>query len=265
MGLSACSGTHRAMAPIVLPLEIRSGMPTIAVRVDGIPFELFVDLAGYAAVGLTPAELAQMDVQYVAEPTRSVNAAGTIVETRRFVVPDLVLGDTRFENLQGSEFVAPAESMPPDRNGYIGFALLSQFLLVIDYPRRTLRLFRSGEPGVLLYECGPNMFDVEVVHGVAQSVARTDVGWRRFTWDTGSRRSVMRPLAVDRAKVQTSESGGSSRDRQQRFELGGHDVGPQDFAVIEYPALGADGVLGTDFFQSRVVCLDIRQGIGAAR
>ena len=264
--MTSCATDGRVSAPpIDLPLELRSGMPTVTVDIGGKPLRLFVDLGGYSAVGLTSGELRQVHVEYLSESIRSTNAAGEINESRRFAVPDVALGGVSLGELAGSEFIFAADAAPPDRNGYIGFALLSRFLLVIDYPSRSLRLFRSGEPGVLLRECGPKTFEVQVVDGVAQSTAKTDYGWRVFSWDTGSTRNVIRPSVVGRADTRATMTREITSQRVTSFVLGGHEFGPQQFAVIGYPALGVDGVLGTDFFSSRVVCLDIPQGIGAAR
>ena len=267
VAMSGCSTTTVAIQPpIEVSLELRSGMPTTTVGVGGTPLRLFVDLGGYSAIALTPAELGKVQVRYLAESMRSTNASGDIYETRRFVAPGVSLGGVLLGNFEGTEFVFPEAAAPPDRNGFIGFALLSRFLLVIDYPGRSLRLYASGSREAMVRECGDKSFDIDVVNGVAQSTADTDHGKLVFSWDTGSIRSVIRPSAVG-ISVQGAASGPGlpAAHRMNKFVLGSRDFGPQTLLPIDYRGVAVDGVLGTDFFASRVVCLDIGRGKGAVK
>src|ERR1700676_1018060 len=187
--IAGCSTTPGAIQPLIqVPLELRSGMPTTTVSIGGIELNLFVDLGGYSAIALTAAELKREPVRYLTDSTRSTNASGDIYESPRFVAPGVSLGGVLLGDLEGSEFIFPEAAAPPDRNGFIGFALLSRFLLIVDYPDRSLRLYASGD----------NSFEIDVVSGIAQSIADTDYGRLVFSWDTGSTRSVVRPSAIGR-------------------------------------------------------------------
>jgi hypothetical protein len=264
--IAGCSTTPGAIQPLIqVPLELRSGMPTTTVSIDGIELNLFVDLGGYSAIALTEAELKRVAVRYLTESTRSTDASGDIYESRRFVAPAVSLGGVLLGDLEGSEFIFPEAAAPPDRNGFIGFALLSRFLLIVDYPDRSLRLYASGSREAMTRECGDNSFEIDVVSGIAQSIADTDYGRLVFSWDTGSTRSVVRPSAIGgrvRAGTPASET---LPQRMAKFVLGSRDFGPQSFLPIDYRGVTVDGVLGTDFFASRVVCLDIGRGKGAVR
>jgi hypothetical protein len=266
VAISACSTTPGAIQPwIEVPLELRSGMPTTVVSIGGTPLKLFIDLGGYSAIALTEAELKQVAVRYLTESTRSTNASGDIYDGRRFVAPGVSLGGVLLGDLEGSEFVFPETAAPPDRNGYVGFALLSRFLLIVDYPNGSLRLYASGSKEAMVRECGANSFEIDVVGGVAQSIADTDHGQLVFSWDTGSTRSVVRPSAIGR-RVRAGAPGSEALPhRMAKFVLGSRDFGPQSFLPIDYRGVTVDGVLGTDFFASRVVCLDIGRGKGAVR
>ncbi len=264
--IAGCSTTPSAIQPLIqVPLELRSGMPTTTVSIGGTQLNLFVDLGGYSAIALTEAELKRVAVRYLTDSTRSTNASGDIYESRRFVAPGVSLGGVLLGDLEGSEFIFPETAAPPDRNGFIGFALLSRFLLIVDYPNRSLRLYASGSKDAMTRECGDNSFEIDVVSGIAQSIADTDYGRLVFSWDTGSTRSVVRPSAIG-GRVRTGAPGsGTPTYRMAKFVLGGRDFGPQSFLPIDYRGVMVDGVLGTDFFASRVVCLDIGRGKGAVR
>jgi len=264
--IAGCSTTPSAIQPLIqVPLELRSGMPTTTVSIGGTQLNLFVDFGGYSAIALTEAELKRVAVRYLTDSTRSTNASGDIYESRRFVAPGVSLGGVLLGDLEGSEFIFPETAAPPDRNGFIGFALLSRFLLIVDYPNRSLRLYASGSKDAMTRECGDNSFEIDVVSGIAQSIADTDYGRLVFSWDTGSTRSVVRPSAIG-GRVRTGAPGsGTPTYRMAKFVLGGRDFGPQSFLPIDYRGVMVDGVLGTDFFASRVVCLDIGRGKGAVR
>ncbi len=240
-------------------------MPTATIGIGGKPLRLFIDLGGHGALALTQNELMQVPVSYLTESIRSTNASGEIRESRRFVAPDVVLGGVSFGDLEGSEFIFPPTAAPPDRNGYIGFALLSRFLVVLDYAHQALRLYPSGSAEAFLRECGPETFVIDIVDGVPQSVVKTNSGRLVFSWDTGSTRSVIRPSAVGRVASNTQDARGFQSHMIESFVLGAKQFGPQAFVLIDYPGLAVDGVLGTDFFASHVVCLDIPQGAGAVR
>jgi hypothetical protein len=263
--MAGCASTPITVEPINVPLELRSGMPTATVLVGGTQFRLFVDLGGYSAIALTATELKRVEVRYLADLTRSTNASGDIYESRRFIAPEVSLGGVLFGDLEGSEFTFPEAAAPPDRNGFIGFALLSRFLLVLDYPSRSLRLYPGGYKDAMIRECGDQSFEIDTVNGIAQSIADTDYGRLVFSWDTGSTRSVVRPSTLGAAARGRTAGAGTSPQTTAKFILGGRDFGPQTFLPIDYRAVAVDGVLGTDFFASRVVCLDIGRGKGAVR
>jgi hypothetical protein len=266
IAIAGCSSAPSAtQPPIHVPLELRSGMPTTTVNIGGTPLKLFVDLGGYSAIALTERELSQTAVRYLTESTRSTNASGEIYESRRFIAPQVSLGGVLVGDLEGSEFVFPETAAPPDRNGYIGFALLSRFLLIVDYPSGSLRLYASGSKDAMIRECGDKSFEIDVVNGVAQTIADTDHGKLVFSWDTGSIRSVIRPSAVGVSVKAGVAERGAPPHRLSKFVLGGRDFGPQSFLPIDYRGIAVDGVLGTDFFASRVVCLDIGRGKGAVK
>jgi hypothetical protein len=264
--IAGCSTTPGAIRPLIqVPLELRSGMPTTTVSIGGTQLDLFVDLGGYSAIALTEAELKRVSVRYLTDSTRSTNASGDIYESRRFVAPGVSLGGVLLGDLEGSEFIFPEAAAPPDRNGFIGFALLSRFLLIVDYPDRSLRLYASGSRDAMTRECGDNSFEIDVVGGIAQSIADTDHGRLVFSWDTGSTRSVVRPSAIG-GRVRTGTPGSEAfPHKMAKFILGSRDFGPQTFLPIDYRGVTVDGVLGTDFFASRVVCLDIGRGKGGVR
>jgi hypothetical protein len=262
----ACSTAEPALeaskpVPLVdIPIELRQRLPNVDVLISGQRFKLFLDLGGFHAIGLTSAELGRADVQWIDSPHTLMNSADNMFESRRFIAPDVAIGGVSFGDLEGGEFLFDDTLAPPDRNGYIGMGLLGQFLVVLDYPARRVRLYASGDRRAFAAECGRNAFDVSLVDRVAQSVLSTEHGDLRVEWDTGATHNFIRPAAIGRGRdagpAQPSLTIASVR-------LAAQELGPLEFRVAQFHAPALDAILGTSFFLSKKVCLDLPQGLGA--
>jgi hypothetical protein len=251
--------------PLVeIPIELRQRLPNVEVLLSGQRFKLFLDLGGFHAISLTTAELKRADVRWVDNPDTFFNSAGKMFESRRFTVPNVVIGGASFGELEGGELVFDDALAPPDRNGYIGMGLLGQFLIVLDYPARRVRLYSSGDLRALAAECGRKTFDVAVVDMVAQSVVRTEQGELRVEWDTGATNNFIRPATIGRGRDNDRRSDPAQKTvTLASVRLGAQELGPLEFRVAEFRAPVLDAILGTSFFLSRKVCLDLPQGVGA--
>jgi hypothetical protein len=267
---SACSTVQPSLnqskpGPFVeLPIELRHRLPTVEVLVSGQPFKLFLDLGGFHAISLTTAELARARVRFHDSSHEFMNSAGTMFESRRFIAPNVVIGGVSFGDLEGGEFLFDGAVAPPDNNGYIGMGLLGQYLVVLDYPAKRVRLYQSGDVRAFESECGRNSFEVSLGDKAAQSVVRTDDGDLLVEWDTGATHNFIRPSAIRRR-----ESAGRRSDMEQptltiaSLRFGAQEVGPQEFQVAQFYAPALDAIFGTSFFASRRVCLDVPEGRGA--
>jgi hypothetical protein len=252
-------------APLLdIPIELRQRLPNVDVLISGQRFKLFLDLGGFHAISLTTAELGRVEVRFLDSPHEFMNSAGRMFESRRFTAASVAIGGLSFGELEGGEFVFDDALAPPDRNGYIGMGLLGQFLVVLDYPARHVRLYRSGDDRAIEAECGRNTFEVSLVDTVAQSVVRTEYGDLRVEWDTGATHNFIRPAAIRRGR----DADGRTEPAQPTVtiasaRLAGQEVGPLEFRVAQFHAPALDAILGTSFFLSRKVCLDLPQGKGA--
>jgi hypothetical protein len=251
--------------PLVeIPIELRQRLPNVEVLISGQRFKLFVDLGGFHAISLTTAELERADVRLVDNPDTFFNSAGKMFESRRFTAPDVVIGGASFGELDGGELLFDDALAPPDRNGYIGMGLLGQFLVVLDYPARRIRLYPSGDGRALAAECGRNTFEVSLVDMVAQSVVRTELGDLRVEWDTGATHNFIRPATVARGRDAARRTDAAqSTVTLASVRLAAQELGPLEFRVAQFRAPVLDAIFGTSFFLSRKVCLDLPQGRGA--
>jgi hypothetical protein len=173
------------------------------------------------------------------------------------------LGDLPLGDIEGGESTF-GDAAPPDRNGYIGMPVLGRYLLVLDYPRKRVRLYKSGNSEAFSRECGARTFRVDFVNGIAQSIGSTEFGDRLFLWDTGATDNVIRPSALPPTQaVGRQIDDGPPVTYIERLELAEQNIGPQQFRIVPFGAPAVDAYLGADLFLSRKVCLDIPQRKGA--
>jgi hypothetical protein len=248
-----------------IPLEIRYGIPTVDVSISGNVFRLFLDLGGHRAIALTSEELARANVRFLDHSERFTNSAGQNLESRQFIAYKVVLGNFALGDLEGGESIFGAAA-PPDRNGYIGMPVLGKYLLVLDYPAKRIRLYRSGDSLALESECGHGTFSISLVNGIALSVATTEFGDRLFIWDTGTTHNFIRPssIPVEKSAGRIVDDG-SPVMSMESLSLGGRQLGPQEFRLVPFGAPDVDGYFGANVFASRRVCLDIPRGRGSIR
>src|SRR5258706_8947702 len=248
-----------------IPVEIRNRLPTVDVRVSGQPLRLFLDLGGHRAIALTTSELLRIPVRFNDSSDQFRNSKDQVLTSRRFLAEGVFLGSFDLGDLEGGESIF-GDSAPPDRNGYIGMPVLGRYLLVIDYPQKRVRLYASGNTTAMTDECGAKTFPVRLEKGIAVSIGHTEHGDRLFIWDTGSTDNVVRPSAIPPEKGAGRRiDDGPPVVTLERLTLGGLDIGPQQFRLVQFGAPDVDAYLGADLFESRRVCLDIPKGIGAIR
>ena len=262
----APSAPQPAPRPLAeIPIEIRHRLPTVDVRVSGELLKLFLDLGGHQAIALTPSELSRTNVRFRARSSQFRNSRGQVLESRQFVAENVVLGSFPLGDLEGGESIF-GDSVPPDRNGYIGMPVLGRYLLVVDYPAKRIRLYKSGDASALRSECGENTFPVALVNGIAVTAGSTENGNHLFLWDTGSTDNVFRPSALPSdTAVGRRIDDGPPVVNIHGLKLGGYDVGSQEFRLVQFGAPAVDAVFGEGLFAKRRVCLDIPQGKGAMR
>ena len=271
-GAILCGGCSAMSIPVIplpeplaeIPIEIRYRLPTVDVRISGAPFKLFLDLGGHRAIALTTAELSRVPVRFSGTWRQSRNSHGQILQSRDFVAENVVLAEFPLGDVEGGELIF-GSAVPPEQNGYIGIPILGRYLLVIDYPTKRVRFYKSGDLSALARECGTRTFDVALVNGeIPQTIGTTEFGNRLFLWDTGSTDNVIRPAALPSDRATGSQiDDGPPVVNVNTLKLGQYNVAPQRFRVVPFGAPEVDAYLGYDLFASRRVCLDIPQGKGA--
>jgi hypothetical protein len=234
-------------APVVaLPLSFREGLPELDVVVAAQHLSLMFDTGAGAAIALSPSVLQRLPgVAYTGRTRRFRDARGELLSSREFLLSELALGPLILHGVTGQELVYSEDFAPPNREGYVGRALVARHRLLIDYAARRLTIL-SGEAQPderELHERPPTPVDVDS-NGIVVR-ASLDGSRARFVLDTGATRSVLRLRG---------SSGRTARhdlvvcgDALPAFELLEPDMGPP----------GVDGMLGRSFFEARRVLVDL--------
>lgn len=245
-----------------ISFQLIGRLPTVQATTSGKTLPLILDLGAFAAVALTTEALNSTPVKFDGRSLEWRDASGYTFKARTFQVDDLSIGHFSAGSTSGAEFRYPDGDASHAQVGYVGFGLLSHFLLVFDYQKDELRLYPPGDSADMAAECGKHHFPIDVIDGVVESKFNTEHGQLIFQWDTGSAKDLIRPSVVGMKK-------GDYRDGQSypfsRFETGGTDFGRTRISLREFVAPDVDGVLGTDFFEGKVVCFDPTNRIAAVR
>ncbi|HMH67027.1 MAG TPA: hypothetical protein VK519_03810 [Pinirhizobacter sp.] len=193
---SGASSAQSNEGPIRISFETNdTGLPTVVVKINGVPVTLFLDYGGYAQLAVKSEALGLTAVRFTSDVQRSRDAQGRDRVSRKFTAQTLSVGSRNWQDVSGTELPAsPAFRFP--QSGYLGFGILKSYLAVFDYAGNELRLYPPGDRKALVRECGSSTFPISVVDGVTQTTAKTWYGERTFQFDTGSNMDLLRPASV---------------------------------------------------------------------
>lgn len=258
LAVAGASPTQGKSELIEVPFKLENRLPTVTATIAGKPLSLFVDLGGYRGIALVARKEGDIELNYGDQIEQWRNSEGKVFTSRLFSVSSVKVGPADFGSLEGIEL--PVEDRTFAQDGFLGFPALSRFLVVLDYPNQRMRFYPSGSKEDLKRECG-SVFPLQVVAGVVQSTIETDRGPLIFQWDTGSTENVLRPSSLP----ESSYGKDVTSFPLTKFVVGGHDFGRIRIPLREFVAPNVDGILGTDFFESKVVCLDLQNQLGGIR
>jgi hypothetical protein len=236
-----------------IPFKLVSRLPTIEARISGHPVSLFLDLGAYKSLALTTKALKGIPVTFTGQSETYRDSTGQTHTKRVFVTDELAADGFKVSGLDGVEFSYPSGSGDFSQDGYLGLGFLRRYFLVFDYEHSVLKLYPLGSSGTSTRAaCGDGSpFRIDLSKGVVETKIDTEKGSFVFQLDTGSTENVLRPSAVG-LPVDTKQTSFAF----MKFNLSHYKAARTRFPLREFAAPDVDGVLGTDFFESRVICLD---------
>ena len=238
----------------VIHVEIVNGNPVTSARVGDEHVDVVVDTGGLGGIAISPEDLERLTVTFTGKSIERTDAAGDTFESRAFIVPELFLGDHRFEEVEGFERIGSSGGFAggPPMN-VLGRALLHDFTVVVDYPNGEIRLYSPDQSNSV---CGPSTGElVEQDDDILALPVETDGGQMLALMDTGATYSFVQKTVVTSRNLSTVDE----FYRTSSFRVGGRDFGPLEMVVL--PINGApqiDALVGTNFFSNHTVCFDYR-------
>jgi hypothetical protein len=252
--------------PIRLPLTFIQSTPVTKITVGGRSLQAIVDISGGDADGaLTLSKDAIESVNGQSLGTAVANDAFGHEFTRpRFKVSGVTIGGHTFDDIRVVQALVPTDGDGPPVPNAIGKHFLSQYFLVVDYARKSIGLWPPDTKNPADVNCGSARIPMEptVEDLLAVSDFDTPSGRVRLLWSTGNGYSMLPETIAGKLRLVTANRGPNTPQFYQSKTLsaGGQDLGPLEFVVQPLKLPGDfEGILGGNFFEHHVVCLDYQR------
>lgn len=254
----AASGSERLTGataePVIVPIEIRDNFPILMANVNGLEIPLKFDLGDGDSLVLQEAVLDQLGATATGE-TAKMRGIDGVFETPLYTVSHVRLGTATFVNVVARADVRAGDYEPGKQGekGFLGTGLLKGYLIRLDYRRREMTLVPRFEGSREFKSCtGVEVPFLPEWKSAPVTEALTDWGRAVLWWDTGSPVSALRESFVQGPKPEREDETATTK----RFVLGDTDFGPVEFNfwAMELPKF--DGLVGYNFFEHHVVCVD---------
>jgi hypothetical protein len=234
----------------VAPMHFRGLMPVIEVKLNGQgPFVFAIDTGGGMQADIDPSVATQLKL----EPL------GTVLSGDPSLQNDRRLETTRIDSLTfgGAEFRNVTALIRPQRitkdypsvDGMLGFALFTDYLLILDYPAMEVRLAHGNLPvangaDILSFEIENRIPVIEIAIGKLRMKAHIDSG--NFVAGFILPEAVVEqlpllspPVTVGRARSVSNQIEIKQAQLRDTIHIGSFDY-PQ--AMIAFPALSNTNV-----------------------
>jgi hypothetical protein len=166
----------------VAPMQFRGLMPVIEVKLNGQgPFFFAIDTGGGMQADIDPAVATQLNLQptgkvLIGDPSRQNDR-----EMELTSIASLTFGGAEFRNVTALIRAQRITKDYPEVDGFLGFALFTEYLLTLDYPAMQVRLARGALPkangaDILPFEIENRIPVIEVAVGKLRMKAHLDSG-----------------------------------------------------------------------------------------
>jgi hypothetical protein len=236
----------------ILPVAFEHALPFIDVVINGHRVPVVFDLGSNGTLWLSPEAAEACGARFTGGTSRSSDAYGNVFVARDFVLDEVMLGEYRLTGVGGREFHGAQDGF--EVQGILGLGALEHFHIVLDWPANQL-LLATGRPPATFATVGWTTLPFDwTSYGIRAPV---EVNGRRLSmiWDSGASVSNLKPGRTD-APLQRR----GDRDflMASDVRIGGTEVGPLAFAVMDLKDPPGDGILGSNFFLKHRVMIDLK-------
>jgi Aspartyl protease len=180
IGVVSAPAQNRTVA--VAPMQFRGLMPVIEVKLNGQgPFFFAIDTGGGMQADIDPSVATQLNLQptgkvLIGDPSRQNDR-----EMELTSIASLTFGGAEFRNVTALIRTQRITKDYPEVDGFLGFALFTEYLLTLDYPAMQVRLARGALPkanggDILPFEIENRIPVIEVTVGKLRMKAHVDSG-----------------------------------------------------------------------------------------
>jgi len=180
VGVVSAPAQNRTVA--VAPMQFRGLMPVIEAKLNGQgPFFFAIDTGGGMQADIDPAVATQLNLQptgkvLIGDPSRQNDR-----EMELTSIASLTFGGAEFRNVTALIRTQRITKDYPEVDGFLGFALFTEYLLTLDYPAMQVRLARGALPAangadILPFEIENRIPVIEVAVGKLRMKAHVDSG-----------------------------------------------------------------------------------------
>lgn len=180
VGVVSAPAQNRTVA--VAPMQFRGLMPVIEVKINGQgPFFFAIDTGGGMQADIDPSVATQLNLQptgkvLIGDPSRQNDR-----EMELTSLASLTFGGAEFRNVTALIRAQRITKDYPEVDGFLGFALFTEYLLTLDYPAMQVRLARGALPkangaDILPFEIENRIPVIEVAVGKLRMKAHVDSG-----------------------------------------------------------------------------------------
>jgi hypothetical protein len=252
--------------PIRLPLTFIQSTPVTTITVGGHAVQAIVEISGGDADGaLTLSKEAIENAHGLSLGTAFANdALGHEFTRPRFKVSGVTIGGHTFHDLRVVQAWDNAAGNGPPVPNEIGKHFLSQYFVVVDYAGASISLWPADTKNRVEMNCGRTRIPMEPTKESRLAVSNFDTpsGRVRLLWGTGNAYSMLPATLAEKMRLATETRGPSSPEfyLSKTLSAAGQDLGPLEFVVLPLKLPGDfEGVLGGNFFDHHVVCLDYKR------
>jgi hypothetical protein len=180
VGVVSAPAQNRTVA--VAPMQFRGLMPVIEVKINGQgPFFFAIDTGGGMQADIDPSVATQLNLQptgkvLIGDPSRQNDR-----EMEFTTIASLTFGGAEFRNVTALIRAQRITKDYPEVDGFLGFALFTEYLLTLDYPAMQVRLARGALPkangaDILPFEIENRIPVIELAVGRLRMKAHVDSG-----------------------------------------------------------------------------------------